>query len=600
MARWAVVVVALLLASDRTRGGEGGGGYESGLGGRGISPWETKVKGEGGEEGGSGREYLRGKVHLMGLRQTIDKSPHVKGSTAELMKFLTTRTSLCAVDAAFMKESFSSDPFNTQKLLDHVQHILDPSCACDDDRVAVYLLRHALRVKPDDALGWKLLADLTYAGRAYKFLRSVDDSKNLAQVEDEGDENELWSLSMQMYQRSLDFNPNNPGALKGMGDVSLNMLNNPSGAKMWYEKGLRITTLDGATRSDLLIALASAHEQLNENEEAEKMFSRAIELCPSNLNARNDFAAFFFEHGKLSKAAVLLEDLFHNEDTSAVYLNAQLCYNYALLLENREEQHKAIKVLESAFIHHPQDLDVRSKLAELLYTHSTEHARSKEILLGNLRMVPNHIPSLLSLSLLEEEHEGSLADIEALLANALELEPSNPIFLNLNARAYFLWEDFENAERLYRDAIFHSIDNPNLNSCLGLAGVLKQGGAGKIGLRRAARRMHHKDENINWELVAADGLQNPVTEARLLYEHVLAIIPHDNLALKGMAELYEECCMELDKSKEIYDLAISLQPSDASILLGAAKLSGRMGNYSNLIHLHERAAELRPLSADLM
>uniref|UniRef100_A0A7S4NRG2 Uncharacterized protein n=1 Tax=Guillardia theta TaxID=55529 RepID=A0A7S4NRG2_GUITH len=363
--------------------------------------------------------------------------------TTRLMRFLTTRKSMCEADDIFMQQTFSLDPSNTDRVVDHVMHILSPSCRCHDDRVAIYLLRHVLRIRPDHSLGWKLLGDMMFARRAYQFLRSLDKDESCEEVRDTGDDSEIWSLSMQMYQRSINFNPDNPGALKGMGDVSLNMLGNPSGAKRWYEAGLKVKEMDDDTRNDLLIGLASAHEHLHEYDEAANLYVRAIDLRPFDHKANNDLAVLLFKQGNLSSAAEIFEALFSNENWSAPYSNAQLCYNYAILLEHLQQPEKALRVLEAALPHHPQDINVRSKLAELLYSCSTEYSRSRDILLENLRIVPNHLPSLLCLSLLEEEVEGSLAEIESVLETALDMEPSNPIFLNLNARAYALWEDYE-------------------------------------------------------------------------------------------------------------------------------------------------------------
>ncbi len=187
--------------------------------------------------------------------------------------------------------------------------------------------------------------------------------------------------------------------------------------------------------------------------------------------------------------------------------------------------------------------------------------------------------------------EGRGPATEALIRRIVALEPNN--FWATNEVALLLMNkgDLIEAERHARNAVRIAPENPQAHNLMGM--ILTEAhrpAVGEYHYRRALELASARDPillaNLAWCLKS----QGKMTEARALYQELLAAAPQVLQTLLGFARL-EEADRNLDAATALLDRAEALHPGNPSLLLARAVVLGRKRDAAAALGLLDRMAE---------
>nr|WP_305888564.1 tetratricopeptide repeat protein [Methylomonas sp. SURF-2] len=133
------------------------------------------------------------------------------------------------------------------------------------------------------------------------------------------------------------------------------------GAKQVYLAGLQANP----DQPQLLLALGSLYEQLNDKNEARKVYEKIIEKTPDNILAVNNYAALLLESDQAEDLAKGLEMAQRFKDSE----NVSLQDTYAWGLVKNDKNPEGLALLESLIVKEP-------KMAELRYHLGVAHLKN--------------------------------------------------------------------------------------------------------------------------------------------------------------------------------------------------------------------------------
>lgn len=133
------------------------------------------------------------------------------------------------------------------------------------------------------------------------------------------------------------------------------------GAKQVYLAGLQANP----DQPQLLLALGSLHEQLNEKKEARNVYEKILEKNPDNVAAVNNLAVLLIESGQSGDLAKGLDMAIRFKDVE----NVSLQDTYAWGLIQSDKNQEGLAILESLIVKEP-------KMAELRYHLGVAHLKN--------------------------------------------------------------------------------------------------------------------------------------------------------------------------------------------------------------------------------
>lgn len=262
-----------------------------------------------------------------------------------------------------------------------------------DARVAEALARRALEGEPRNAEAHRLAADAALAldqdadaERGFTAAVALDSGNaraelGLAKV---AERQKKWNTAASHYRRSLELNPRNVGAARGLGR-SMDALGDSTGARLAY--------------------------------------GRAIETDPSDASARNDFGVFLFRAGELDRAMQELIEAVRLEPQRAV-----LHENLGRAFRKKGMRKESERELADAARLAPNEKDVWTLLGHLRAERKApEEAATAYASAFHLDPANEEAASGLGAVLAEA---GKLAEAETALVKALEANPKSAVLWN--------------------------------------------------------------------------------------------------------------------------------------------------------------------------
>ena len=177
-----------------------------------------------------------------------------------------------------------------------------------------------------------------------------------------------------------------------------------------------------------LLFLASVHKSTNQAEEALLYFERALEVDPTNLEIKLEYAEALISHEDYEEAAVVLNDMIRQDpafDLSYLVLSS--------LYEDTRQWDKAMEVLESAVANDTRNVKILTKLAQYLQR--------------------------------ADQYERSMG----ILRKAIEANPDNPDALNYQGIYYWHFRQYDKAIGIFQSVI--SADDTNAGAYSNLGSV---------------------------------------------------------------------------------------------------------------------------------
>lgn len=177
-----------------------------------------------------------------------------------------------------------------------------------------------------------------------------------------------------------------------------------------------------------LLFLASVHKSLNQDGEALVYFERALEVDPTNLEIKLEYAEALISHEDYEEAAVVLNDMIRQDpafDLSYLVLSS--------LYEDTKQSDKAMEVLKRAVANDTKNVKILTKLAQYLQR--------------------------------ADQYERSLG----ILRKAIEADPDNPDALNYQGIYYWHSRQYDKAIGMFQSVI--SMDDTNASAYNNLGSV---------------------------------------------------------------------------------------------------------------------------------
>ncbi len=153
-----------------------------------------------------------------------------------------------------------------------------------------------------------------------------------------------------------------------------------SGALAKYQEALKL--VPGNKQSVILVQMAKTHSQLSENDQAEALFKKAIEMTPDNADYRKALAQFYLKEKKYDEALNVYADPRAAGDKPV----DQTLFTLGQTLNNQGNSEVAQLAFERAIKANPSNAEAYYELGMILFYSKKDDKRAKEVLTKYLEL----------------------------------------------------------------------------------------------------------------------------------------------------------------------------------------------------------------------
>lgn len=322
-----------------------------------------------------------------------------------------------------------------------------------------------------------------------------------------------------------------------------------------FQDGMKHFPTSGELAGTFAIFL---EEELQENDNAEAMYKKALEIDPSSANNAGNYATFLMKHRDEEATEAMFKQALKLDPSNATNTG-----NYAFFLASRGDTETA---------------EVMYKQALKLDSNNATNAGNYAVFLKNQR------------------RNYSLAD--EMFKKAIELDPTNTAYLGTYAN--FLADqrnDFDAAEKMYQKVMeLDPDDATNIgNYAIFLSDQRKNKDAAQAMFKKSLE-LAPNDVNylISYANFLADMLED-LDAAEALYNKALSFEPENVNVINDYANFLADELKKYDEAEAMYKNGLELAPNDADLL----------GNYASFLEyqredlnaaetMYQRALEIDP------
>ncbi|MGB8931819.1 MAG: tetratricopeptide repeat protein [Anaeromyxobacteraceae bacterium] len=363
----------------------------------------------------------------------------------------------------------------------------------------------------------------------------------------------------------------------------------------------------GMVRAKLLLRLGKAKdERLDEADEAETAYRRALEADPANPEALQALTALFKKRGRIRELVITLEQRFEAaaslEEKKATLFEAAKLYDGEL-----QDVDEAVAALKRILDLEPDDANAVGMISTVL----RREKRWGELLSIFARardLAPDEAGRLewqLQMAVLQENE---LGDDEAAVdsyRSVLGADDSNVQALAGLERLYTKLDRFAELNRVYEKQIALAADAREKVRVLGKSAEIYEEKLGDP--RRAIER--------NEEVLGLDGGNLPAIKAleRLYrqeraWDKLISVSQHhlgmvadrrEQVALEvAIGEVWWKEMQRVDRAEGIFNHALQLDPESREAVSGLGRLYERSGNWNLALDMLKREARIAGASTD--
>lgn len=215
--------------------------------------------------------------------------------------------------------------------------------------------------------------------------------------------------------------------------------------KMARESFLKSVEID-PTDYQALYFIGFSNELLRDYENAVNYYKKVLELRDDFTFAKKRLAITFINLGKFDEASEILNNLTNDDIDVEYYLIKSLLY------KKQNNMNKALKILNDAYSHYPNSLEVLFELASL-YEEMKQYEECEKIINKALSLEPENPIFLNFLGYLYAELNKKLDEAYRLINKALVKDPDNPAYIDSMAWVLYRMNRYQEAYEWQRKAL---------------------------------------------------------------------------------------------------------------------------------------------------
>jgi tetratricopeptide (TPR) repeat protein len=360
---------------------------------------------------------------------------------------------------------------------------------------------------------------VSYCGKQTLVVASKDETTNVrfsfAQLEPDSTKREA------MYGKGLQVLPDTPELLGNLANFLTRDRKNDEAERL-YRKALELDPTNASNTSNFALFIANVRKNYDE---AERLFRKALELDSNHANHTGNFAIFLATIRKnYDEAERLFRKALQLDPNHATHT-----FSFAIFLATiRKNYDEAERLYRKALELDPDNANNIGDFARFMNVVRKNHGEAERLYHRALDLDPGHTNNIGNFALFLHEVRKDYDEAERLYRKALPLDPNQAS--NIGNFALFLQDvrkDYDEAERLYRRVL--ELDPSHANNTGNFAVFMHE-------------------------------VRKDYDEAERLYRRALELDPGHAHHTGNFAEFMEKVRKNYDEAERLYRKALELDP----------------------------------------
>ena len=171
-------------------------------------------------------------------------------------------------------------------------------------------------------------------------------------------QNTFWRTPLELYKRTLNYNPSSVWALTNLGSVYREM-NQPEKSLKLLKKAVQLNPHN----AEAYTKLAAVYHDMNNENEAIELYKKALEIDPDYEEAFNNMGSIYYKQGNTKKALRLYKKAL---EIDPYY--AEVYYNFGNVYKDMGKKKEAVPYYQKAIEIDPDYLEAYFNLGVIYYT----------------------------------------------------------------------------------------------------------------------------------------------------------------------------------------------------------------------------------------